>query len=260
MFEDIKLVDVKLGPPPVIKQDSNIAVVMVIGSETNETEFMITGEPARRYAVACGADFHALRVDSDPSFPVGSKYNFCHYLAKYDRTLCLDCDVLIRHDAPNIFEQMPVDRICVVDEFAHTTANGRDTKWWQVSADMICDSQKAHPYEQRWMCNAGVMLIPQKYAYYYDPPRYPIPNFWWAEQQWFSMQIEGKDCVHEMNHRWNWSHLRKDFFNGYRDAYFWHLCDCKPHSRRLDILYKLFHYDLITYAMERLDNVLSAVK
>ena len=75
----------------------------------------ITLPPMKEYAKRIGADF--IQLDHQP--PVMTEDNKTHYrilkvrdiLEDYDRVLCLDADMLINKDIPNIFELVPEDMI-----------------------------------------------------------------------------------------------------------------------------------------------------
>jgi hypothetical protein len=69
------------------------------------------------YASRCDADF---KVIDRPLINIGPFHNEifqCHdLLDEYDRILCIDSDVLISSDTPNIFERVPYDTIGTVFE------------------------------------------------------------------------------------------------------------------------------------------------
>ena len=74
----------------------------------------------REYAKKCDADFKIISGDA----PFLSGDNLPHYrilevadlLDEYDRVLCLDADMIINKDCPNIFEVVPEDKIGTIFE------------------------------------------------------------------------------------------------------------------------------------------------
>ena len=92
-------------------------------------------ETSRRYAGRVGADFHCLQVRYHPDQTPHAEKIFCGDLLRiYDRILFVDADILIKRDAPNIFDlqtgfihllsetdNIPVDSQChhgtIIDRF-----------------------------------------------------------------------------------------------------------------------------------------------
>ncbi len=67
------------------------------------------------YAKKCNADFLYDQID-DFKYPLFGKFNVGGLLSKYDRVLYLDCDILIRPDAPNIFAIAPENCFAAFNE------------------------------------------------------------------------------------------------------------------------------------------------
>jgi lipopolysaccharide biosynthesis glycosyltransferase len=75
----------------------------------------ITLPPMRKYADKIGADF--IQLDHQP--PIMTDDNKTHYriikvrelLEEYDRILCLDADMLINKNIPNIFDVVPYEKM-----------------------------------------------------------------------------------------------------------------------------------------------------
>jgi len=91
-------------------------LALVTRADNNILEMTsITLPPMKEYAKRIGADF--IQLDHQP--PVMTEDNKTHYrilkvrdiLEDYDRVLCLDADMLVNKDIPNIFEIVPEDMI-----------------------------------------------------------------------------------------------------------------------------------------------------
>jgi lipopolysaccharide biosynthesis glycosyltransferase len=90
--------------------------VLVTRADANIKEMTnITLPPMKEYAKRIGADF--IQLDHQP--PVLTDDNKTHYriikvrdiLEEYDRVLCLDADMLVNKNIPNIFDVVPEDKI-----------------------------------------------------------------------------------------------------------------------------------------------------
>jgi lipopolysaccharide biosynthesis glycosyltransferase len=86
-----------------------------ISDITEQTHFMI-----KKYANKCNADFHIIDEDSECKIGNG-KFHFkimelYNLLDEYDRILCIDSDVIIKEDCPNLFEVVPYDCIGTIYE------------------------------------------------------------------------------------------------------------------------------------------------
>lgn len=86
----------------------------------------------REYAEKCDAEFRI--ISNDAPFLTGD--NLPHYrilevadlLDEFDRVLCLDADMIINKDCPNIFELVPEDMIGTIFEDVGTRRSNRHSK------------------------------------------------------------------------------------------------------------------------------------
>ena len=90
---------------------------LIITRSDNTIKHMtdITLPIMKDYAKKCGADFKILShtpkiktYDNKPHYRILEVYNL---LSEYDRVLCLDCDMLITKNCPDIFKVVPEDMI-----------------------------------------------------------------------------------------------------------------------------------------------------
>ena len=88
----------------------------------------VTRHSIQKYAEKCGADYIELKDDQHPTWPMANKYRVYNVSSVYDKTLYLDCDVMIKDDAPNLFELTPDDKFCVLEEISDWE-NRRWTTW-----------------------------------------------------------------------------------------------------------------------------------
>lgn len=79
-------------------------LVISLATEWHRSRLEYTEERMRLYAERCDADFHLIEDDAYPAFPMANKWRIVRLAEKYDEVLYVDSDVLIRRDAPSIFE------------------------------------------------------------------------------------------------------------------------------------------------------------
>lgn len=65
----------------------------------------------RRYAERCGADFFCLSTPLDGLWPGYAKLKLGELLDHYDRLAFIDGDILTTPNAPNVFDEVPADRV-----------------------------------------------------------------------------------------------------------------------------------------------------
>ncbi len=80
---------------------------MIAPSGVYSDQSKITGPLAEAYARRVGADFILLAGDASPGWQMGNKYRFTEVARRYELSVLVDCDVVIRPNAPNIFERVP---------------------------------------------------------------------------------------------------------------------------------------------------------
>ncbi|HKN26876.1 MAG TPA: hypothetical protein VJY34_02940 [Roseiarcus sp.] len=86
------------------------AVIVVARGASVTREVEVTLDSVKTYARDCGADFMVVGAQSTLSTQ-RVKYEAYEFAKCYDRTLLLDADILIRQNAPDIFDLVPSERL-----------------------------------------------------------------------------------------------------------------------------------------------------
>lgn len=108
-------------------------------------------------------------------------------LSDYDRILWIDLDIMVRPDAPDLFEIVPPEALGMADECA--VAND-----WQV---WFCHEHMAQtcreedipiPDSKGRYLNCGLMMIPASAAWLFEPRGNPV-NHPWCEQSLVNVRL-----------------------------------------------------------------------
>lgn len=188
---------------------SELAVVTVPANDQASRLLHWSGDSIRAYAEKCGADYIELEGDQHPNWPMANKYRIYKVTSTYKKTLYVDCDVVIKEDAPNIFEATPDDKISLTCDFELFQGWG-DTDWITREQEVIVHKMldANHPnmkngsFDARKMYNGGVMVIPQALADYYQQPDQEYPRQWCFDQHWLSL-ITPADKINDLSWHWN---------------------------------------------------------
>jgi GR25 family glycosyltransferase involved in LPS biosynthesis len=137
------------------------------------------------------------------------KFRYKDYIKHYPGgTLCIDADVWVSPDAPDVFELVPEDKIGVSisdDLLPH----GLMPKFNAELAE-VCKSQGIEvPVEAtktHW--NSGLVVMRPKHEAYWNPPSKPFPQYWIAEElcskvNTFTHGFELFNLPHPSMH-WQW--------------------------------------------------------
>lgn len=164
----------------------------------------ITFPAIEEYANKIGADFKV--ISSEP--PVMTSDNRPHYrivavgklLDEYDRVLCLDADMLINKDCPNIFDIVPADKVGSIFEDKGSRKpdrlnkiTGIQNKWGNVN----------------WTegyTNAGTFVVSKKHKNIFEPHN----GEYWLE--WGSADLHLSYNIHKYGHKiceldYRWNHM-----------------------------------------------------
>lgn len=147
------------------------AVVTLVSGEFFEQLFQVSGPLIDLYAKKIGAEFVVDRSGGTPGY---AKLKVIGGLLKrFDRVLYLDADILIRHDAPNLFDLVPEDAFGAFDE---SRLGDRVTpkKDWERQTGLM------YP---RWIndpkyFNTGVMVVGKQHTKLFAPAPVEIDNFY----------------------------------------------------------------------------------
>jgi len=190
-------------------------VTLTIGKQFEKLA-EITHPTIRKYADKINAEFIILNGDS-------KKYKINHYyklglrelLDKYDRILFLDTDILVREDAPNIFEVVQPDELGIFEEGRYTPRVEAMQEFMQMAGYDL----------KQWdgkYYNTGVMVLSKEHRYIFNPPSQEIDNF--KEQTYINLMISYlKPKVHILHHMYNHMSLMQPVIGEERyNSYFMH--------------------------------------
>lgn len=185
----------------------------------------ITYPRIKAYAKKCNADF----IEIEPNqiaFP-NMMWNK-HYIyglfenKKYDRILWLDADILISKHAPNIFDTFRDDFIGMLNEAKYFPERIKQKFWYFGALDSSVNLWSIDDF----YFNAGVMLVPRKYASLFCMPLKFIDSPM-HEQDHFNFLINVCGMtVNDIEYKWN--HLNGIKEPDRQDSYFIHFSNLSP--------------------------------
>lgn len=139
----------------------------------------VTYPTQKGYAQRVGADFIALSVRKfqPPATPHWEKLQLGDLLNEYDRLLWLDSDVIVRSDAPDLFQIVPEGLLGASDESisGYWDYPGMFRTW-------ITHSRMPEVGYPGWYFNSGVMVVSREHAgVFASPPVYGGPKVLWEQ-------------------------------------------------------------------------------
>lgn len=153
----------------------------------------ITHPTLLAYATKIGAEFLVWRDTKKHKFPAYKKLDISKLLEKYDRVLYVDTDILIRDDAPNLFDIVPETHVGLFEEGQFMN---RQEAMRQLS-----------PNEMEWITrgtyyNTGVMVVSKAHASMFTRPAVETYNF--MEQTWLNLILfKTEHPVHHLPYKFN---------------------------------------------------------
>lgn len=239
--EPIDPVDFHDDLPP---RKSNYAICTIPANEYALSLLEITRESIQTYAKKCKADYIELTGNKFEKYPMFNKYRVFQVASTYQKTLYLDCDVLIQDVAPDIFEQTPDNKISVLNEkktLYTPSPNQFCYNWLKKHMEFrkyLFEYDSNYDEENNEVqLNLGVMVIPKNKAYMYSMPKKLAKN-WLFDQDDFILRNDMSDVYH-MDEKFNWMILRKDFWKDIANKYFVHVCSVSNDGYRKELLKRL---------------------
>jgi len=237
------------GSDPVPEPKSDKLIIAVAGGQPSEEQFEITGPLMREYAGRCGADFVALKGDQCKDWSMANKYRIHPFVKAYQRTLYLDCDVIVKRSAPSIFDHTAGSQFAAWDEYEHVRRN-LSGDWIQRESDEFCHSQGLPTAKRTTMVNGGLMLFDKSVADSYTIPQSPIADHWCSDQHCVTVWLQTRGIAPQwLEDRWHHSYVAPWFWDcdKLESAHIIHANGSRPHSYRLELLQRLAdgNYDRI---------------
>ncbi len=149
----------------------NLLLTVSLGPLYKQLE-RITHPTIASYAKKIGADFISIDESHELSNDIKIKQDLYFtklnainkYFSKYKRIAFIDTDIIIREDAPNIFDVVDEDKIGIFNEGKY--ANRSEFSHLCKSLKVDLDNWKGTYY------NTGVMVIPRRYANLFKSPEF----------------------------------------------------------------------------------------
>lgn len=162
------------------------------------------------YARRVGAEFVEIRTRKWPDIhPNFEKLQIRDVLDVYDRILYLDCDTLIRHDTPDLFNLVPETHFAAYN----------DCWWggWDLAPNAWPDFRAPHygvePVAITRYFNSGVMLASKCHQHVFDfPPKLDAAQFTQQpiDQPWINIQLTRLNVpIYELPYTFNRTHSVK---------------------------------------------------
>jgi len=184
------------------------------------------------YADRIGAD---LIVANKPlvstTYPHFEKFQAHSLLNRYDRILLLDTDLIIRDDCPDLFEEVPPDKLGAFNEGAYADRSGA-MQLIREQYNVNLDGWKGTYY------NTGVTVVSRMHKHLFRKPAQEVCNFY--EQTYLNALIHDRKVpVHQLDYRFNRMTVMDPLTGQHRLAsYIVHYAGCPSHAQVIDLVGK----------------------
>ncbi len=132
------------------------------------------------YAEKTGADFLVWRDFAGYTMPHYKKLDLARMLDEYDRVLYVDTDIIIRDDAPDLFELVPIDSLGILDESPYYDRAAA------MTAYLVDNGFPPGEWDGRYY-NTGVMVLSRSHRSLFVRPAVERDHFW--EQSYLNLRI-----------------------------------------------------------------------
>lgn len=206
-------------------QKKLLVITIAAGEEYEELLNKYTRSSMQHYANKIGADFIVLTGTTQKWWGL-EKFRCGPLVERYERTLFLDCDVLVRENSPNIFNEVPINHIGMHDDWK---VQG-DHNWHRLERNKLWASQGILPEHPNYMRNSGVIVADRMHADIWTPPKYAVPGNHCDEQFWIERWTKFYN-FYELPTVWNTQWYYPDFEFTRNSAYFLHFACCPKEER-----------------------------
>jgi len=212
--------------PEYYQEQSDILIMTIaVGSEA-AADLRLTRPSQELYAERCGADYLVL-ADKTEDWWGYEKFRVRPWAERYDRTLFIDSDVLIREDAENLFDLVPEGMVGIHNDIPFID---QDLAWLQHDRYMCSRAtDRVIEHNDRRCFNSGVVLCDRQDAEIWERPDRKFIHFpcnHSSEQTWVDSNI-GVRPVFELPWRFNCQRYWPAFEELAPDAAFIHFAGCK---------------------------------
>lgn len=211
---------------------NRVIVTSVIG-EKYQAIWKLTGPTVEAYADRIDADILVIEENPHETSPHWVKFALHEILHKrYKRAAWIDADIIIRGDAPDIFDVVPEDRLGIFNEGRFTPRSIAIHEAMQVYKIDLPDWDRVSYF------NSGVMVISQDQRHLFNQPEnIKKQKYNFGEQTYLNLRIlQRKVPVHELSPNFNRMSLMDPITGTSRLAsWFVHYAGY-PSENRLDII------------------------
>lgn len=187
----------------------------------------ISRKSISEYARRCGADYIELRGTTEQWW--GLEKFRVHNIAKaFERTLFLDCDLLIGDDCPNLFDVVPSDYVAMHDDYPYLKA----VEWLDQERKTVFDSQHVEGCYPQKCLNTGVVMCSREHADIWTRPTDPFPTSHCAEQIWIEY-LANHYSIFELPTELNTQWWMRDFGRLKANANITHWANCKDKAQAM---------------------------
>ena len=209
---------------------NNLVLTIAIGDFYNEVS-KYTIPTIKAYANKFGADFLCI-TDGDTKYASQKwkKFSIYELLDNYKRILYVDIDILIRDDAPNIFDIVPETKLGMFNEGKYANR----LEFIKQASEYYNESIK------NWkgnFYNSGVMVIPRKYKSIF---KLPIGvDYVETDQPYINLRILNDNIdMYDLDFKFNRMDIQDKYCGVSRlDSYFVHYAGA-PQSQLIPVLQK----------------------
>lgn len=157
----------------------------------------LTHPTIKNYASKIGADFLCIdEKNISETTPHWEKFQIHDLLDEYDRIAYVDTDVIIRKDCPDIFKEVPKDKLGMFNEAPFTDRSK------ELMIDICKEyNEKLPGWDGRYF-NSGIMVISEDHKKLFKKPEKEIFNYY--EQSYLNMMIAKFNIdMYELHYKYN---------------------------------------------------------
>lgn len=173
------------------------AIVSIAIGKDFEALAKVTWPRLKKYAQRIGADFIPITEQKvSVTSPHWEKFQLYDYLQVYDRIIYMDCDIVIRNDADNLFDVVPYGSIGMFDEAPFTNNRG-----YSIEKGSEDYNIKDFMWDGKYY-NTGIIVLSKEHRYLFKKPEKEIFNFF--EQTYINLVVQKYGGqVHDLHFKYN---------------------------------------------------------
>jgi hypothetical protein len=180
----------------------NAVVTITIGKQFRQIARVIH-PPMQEYARKIGAEFFVISVPKH-STPLWDKLQLYELCDRFDRIICLDSDVLVMRDCPNLFEVVPDGVLGMYNEGLLTTDEEKAEQARAMDLAVELHNFKGSGNRGHRFYNAGVIVLTSKcHKFIFEQPEKEV-EMPYTDQPLYNLRIiksgiEVQDLTYKFN-------------------------------------------------------------